>query len=79
MSKHRIKVLGSLNEENIKKENKVKRPSEISNETELTLSDVSRTLRSLKENGLVICLNEKQKQGRLYEITKLGKKVLKNI
>ncbi|WP_245637485.1 phenylalanine--tRNA ligase subunit alpha [Methanobrevibacter filiformis] len=79
MSKHRTKVLYSLEEENRVNESKLKRPSEISHETQMPLSDVSRALRGLKENSLVKCLNEDEKQGRLYELTKLGKKVLKNI
>jgi DNA-binding MarR family transcriptional regulator len=79
MSKHRMTILESLKEKNKIEECKLKCPSEISHEKKLPLSDVSRGLKGLKEKGLVVCLNEEEKQGRLYKITKLGKEVLKNI
>ncbi|MBF4467868.1 MAG: MarR family transcriptional regulator [Methanobrevibacter arboriphilus] len=65
-------VLRSLN-------NGIKMPSKISKETEISIHHVSRYLKQLKEKHLVICLNEDYKQGRLYEITDLGKEVLKYI
>ncbi|MCL2115934.1 MAG: MarR family transcriptional regulator [Methanobrevibacter sp.] len=73
MSKHRQKVLISL------KDNELKLPSEITKDTKLVFSDVSRSLKSLKEKKLVLCLNEDDNQGRLYQITNKGKEVLKHI
>ena len=70
MSKHRQKVLLSL------KNSELKLPSEIVKETSLVFSDVSRSLKDLKEKGLVLCLNEEDDQGRLYQITKKGNAVL---
>ncbi len=69
LSKHRIKVVISIG-------NDIKRPGEIAKETELVFSDVSRALKGLKEENIVNCLNEDVNQGRLYQLTELGKKVL---
>ncbi|MDR0911960.1 MAG: MarR family transcriptional regulator [Methanobrevibacter sp.] len=71
-SEHRTKVLKNLEKE-------IKFPRDIFNQTRLQRSDVSRALKELKSKKLVHCLNENEKQGRLYEITGLGKKVLNNL
>ncbi|PIO07189.1 MarR family transcriptional regulator [Candidatus Pacearchaeota archaeon CG10_big_fil_rev_8_21_14_0_10_34_12] len=52
-------------------------PSEISEKTKLRLNHVSNFLRDLKDNKLIICLNDEDKRGRLYKITELGKRVIK--
>lgn len=52
-------------------------PSEISQKTKLRLNHVSNFLKDLKDNKLIICLNDDEKRGRLYQITELGKKVAK--
>lgn len=72
LSKHRQKVFLSIG-------SKLKIPSEISKDTKLKIDDVSRALRGLKNKDLVVCLNEKDKRARLYELTKKGKEVLKYI
>jgi predicted transcriptional regulator len=54
-------------------------PSEISENTKIRLNHVSNFLSNLKEFNLIICLNENEKRGRLYQITTLGKKVIKEI
>ena len=51
-------------------------PSEISEKTKIRLNHVSNFLKDLKENQLIICLNDEEKRGRLYKITDLGKKVI---
>ena len=51
-------------------------PSEISEKTEIRLNHISNFLKDLKDYKLVICLNDEEKRGRLYQITKLGKKVV---
>lgn len=68
-SKNRQKVLNSLNEN-------MKIPSEISKDTNIRLNHVSALLKELKDNDLVECLNEESKKGRLYTLTKIGKKVI---
>lgn len=52
-------------------------PSEISEKTKIRLNHVSNFLKDLKDNKLIVCLNEHEKRGRLYQITKLGKEVAK--
>ena len=44
---------------------------------EIRLNHISNFLKDLKDNKLIICLNEDEKRGRLYQITELGKKVVK--
>jgi DNA-binding MarR family transcriptional regulator len=54
-------------------------PSEISEQTQIRLNHVSNFLKDLKDNKLVICLNDNDKRGRLYQITELGKKVIEEL
>lgn len=54
-------------------------PSEIAKKTDIRLNHVSNFLRDLKEENLIICLNDQEKRGRLYQITELGKNVLNSI
>ena len=59
--------------------NKTKTPSTIARNSGLHLNHISNVLTSLKKNGLVICLNESAKKGRLYQVTELGHDVIKTI
>ena len=70
-SEYRKKILLSLTDINYLT------PSEISEKTKLRLNHVSNFLKDLKDNKLIICLNDNEKRGRLYQITELGKKVAK--
>jgi predicted transcriptional regulator len=70
-SEYRKKILLSLVDVNYLT------PSEISEKTKLRLNHVSNFLKDLKDNKLIICLNDDEKRGRLYQITELGKKVAK--
>jgi len=70
-SEYRKKILMSLTDINYLT------PSEISDKTKIRLNHVSNFLKDLKDNNLVICLNDSDKRGRLYQITDLGKKVAK--
>jgi len=72
-SKYRKSILVTLDN------GKFKIPSEIADEIGTITSHVSSNLRGLKEKGLVKCLNEDAKKGRLYFLTKKGKNVLKHI
>lgn len=54
-------------------------PSEIAKKTKIRLNHVSNFLKDLKDANLVKCLNPEQKRGRLYQITGLGKEVLKYV
>jgi predicted transcriptional regulator len=70
-SEYRKKILESLSDVNYLT------PSEIAEKTKLRLNHVSNFLKDLKDNKLIICLNEGEKRGRLYQITDLGKRVVK--
>lgn len=72
-SEYRKKILEVLSQANYLT------PSEISTKTKIRLNHVSNFLTNLKEFKLIICLNENEKRGRLYQITELGKKVIKEI
>lgn len=48
-------------------------------ETGIPLSHISNTLAELTKKNLVVCLTPKLKKGRLYDLTPMGKKLLKNL
>lgn len=54
-------------------------PNAISEKTDLYTSHVSQTLSQLTEKKLVVCLTPKLKKGRLYDLTKEGRGILKHI
>jgi predicted transcriptional regulator len=54
-------------------------PSDISKKTGLYPTHVSRALREFSEKGLVECLTPKERMGKFYHITSLGKEILKQI
>lgn len=69
-SENRLKILEILNN------GKVLTPTEIAKETGIVVNHISTFLKEFKDNKLVVCLNEEDKRGRLYQITESGKKVL---
>lgn len=69
LSKHRKKIVRDL-------EYSLKIPTEISKSTGLSKSEVSRTLKALKDENIVVCLNEESHRGRVYALTDEGKKIL---
>ena len=71
-SDYRKRILNSLNDVNYLT------PSEIAIKTKIRLNHVSNFLKDLRTNGLIKCLNDSEKRGRLYQITNLGKEVLKH-
>lgn len=68
-STYRTKVLKELHKG-------VKTPSELSEETDIKISHISRALRRLKGWDLVECLNPDLKKGKMYSITELGREVI---
>ncbi|MBZ9570943.1 winged helix-turn-helix domain-containing protein [Methanobrevibacter sp. TMH8] len=72
LSEHRKKIMLDLS-------NTLKIPTEISKSTELSKSEVSRTLRALKDAGIVVCHNEDSHRGRLYGLTDEGNEIIKYI
>lgn len=69
ISSHRTETLKCIN-------NDVKMPSEIAREIKVKTSQVSAALTDLKNQGLVICVNEEVRKGRLYKCTKLGLEII---
>ncbi len=55
------------------------KPTDITKKTNIHINNVSRSLKQLKEKGLVEILNPESKRGRLYKITEEGKRILKNL
>lgn len=68
-SKNRITVLKNLE--------KPATPTELASKLKIQRSTISRAILELMDKKLVKCLTPKEKMGRLYQITDLGKKVLK--
>ena len=58
---------------------KLKIPTEIAKSTNMSVSEVSRSLRTLKDREIVVCLNENKRVGRVYTLTDKGKEILKTI
>ena len=48
-------------------------PSEIAEEMDLRINQISAILSDLKKENIVVCINEEEKTGRLYRLTPEGK------
>ena len=59
----------------IKALNKPKIPTQIKEETRLSLNNVSDVLRAFQKKKIARCLNPKEKTGRLYELTPKGMRI----
>ena len=69
-SSYRKRVMVALGEQ-------IKTPSVLSKHTGIVANHISTVIRQLKDKELVLCINEKAYKGRLYQITDLGKEVMK--
>ena len=72
ISPYRTKTLKSIGYE-------LKMPSEIASDIDVKTSQVSSALSDLKKKGLVVCVNEEVRKGRLYKCTDLGKEIIKKL
>ena len=68
-SKHRENILLSIGYE-------IKIPTEIAQNINISSKHISKYLGELKDKDIVVCLNEKDKRGRLYKLTPIGKEIL---
>lgn len=50
-------------------------PTELSRLLKTHRSTISRTLLALQKKGIIKCITPKEKMGRYYQITKIGKKI----
>jgi len=66
--KIRLKILKNLNQPMT--------PTTLSEKIHTHRSTTSRAILSLQDKGLVECVTPKEKMGRLYRLTKIGKLVL---
>lgn len=69
-SKNRVGVVKSLG-------TTIKIPTDISNEMDLRVNQISAVLSDLKKEKICICLNEEDKVGRLYQLTPKGIEIYK--
>mgnify|MGYP001563296319 FL=1 len=73
-------VLGSKNRTIVLKMlDKPQIPLQLSQKTDLGMNMTSRALRELEKEGIVKCKNPEAKIGRIYDLTILGKDILKKI
>ena len=72
ISPYRTNTLKALGDE-------LKMPSEIANDTNVKTSQVSSALADLRKKGLVVCVNEEVRKGRLYKCTDLGKEIIEKL
>lgn len=54
-------------------------PTELATKLQIQRSTVSRAILELQDKKLIKCLTPNEKMGRLYQITDLGRKILKEI
>lgn len=59
--------------------NKPKIPTQIKDESNLSLNNVSDVLREFRKKGLITCINPEEKTGRIYQLTTKGKKLRDSI
>lgn len=71
-SKKRPLVLKSLKET-------PKTPKQISNDTEINITNMSILLKQLSEINLIVCINPEVKRGRMYRLTKTGEEIADKI
>ena len=72
ISPYRTNTLKAIGDE-------LKMPSEIANDTNVKTSQVSSALADLRKKGLVVCVNEEVRKGRLYKCTDLGKEIIEKL
>ena len=59
--------------------NEVKTPTEISEDTGINRFHMSNVLRELKDTGVVECINEEVRKGRIYRLTQTGEDIAKHL
>jgi len=85
MNKEHIKLLSYIKRSdyraNILKtmEKEMQFPSQIAKKVNLRINQTSTLLKGLKEKELVECINEEEKMGRFYKLTKKGKEIVKEL
>lgn len=65
-SKNRLKLITIIGDT-------FKMPSELAEEMNLRINQISAILSDLKKENIVVCINENAKTGRFYQLTDKGK------
>ena len=68
-------IKGKQRRKVIKVLKKPKIPTQIKEETKLSLNNVSDTLRAFRKKRIVKCINPKAKTGRVYKLTPKGMRI----
>lgn len=71
ISSYRLRVIKSLSKRN------VMTPTEIAKDSGIRTNHISKVLKELKNKGVVECINESARKGKLYRLTTLGWDILK--
>lgn len=53
--------------------------NDVHEKTKIALSQASATIAELEQKGLIECLNPQDKIGKLYQLTKEGKEIIKTM
>ena len=72
MSSYRVRVIKAINDE-------VLIPKEIAKISGLRPNHTSKVFKELKTHGVLECINEEARKGRLYRLTDTGKTVVANL
>lgn len=73
-------IIGSKNRTIVLKElDSPKTPLQLTHKTDLGMNMTSRALRELEKEKIVECKNPKAKVGRVYDLTSLGREIIKKI
>ena len=72
-------LAGELRKQIIKELETPKSPLQLTKSLKRSDSSISRTLRELEENEIIQNMFPEKKKGRLYQLTKHGKEILRNI
>lgn len=69
ISSYRVKVVKAIGDD-------VKIPTMIAKDSGIRTNHISKVLGELKDRGIVECLNEEMRKGRLYRLTEKGIKIM---
>ena len=67
-STYRTKVVKSLG-------NNPNTPKKIAKDCEIRMNHISNILSQLKNKGIVYCVNEEDRKGRIYRLTEVGESI----
>lgn len=72
ISSYRVKTVKALKDD-------YKTPSSIAKDSGIVINHISNVLKELKDTGVVECINEEARKGRLYRLTPTGEEIADNL